>query len=167
MNKQTKQLPKRILLLMAMRWPLSFTFVQKVIKKRLLGCTGSTNFMYGFECQFWNIKAHNVWLADTICNDHEMIVIWEGTKFSSGNRIITWTHNIYDFSICENKPVTIWKNCRITTGVIILPGVTIWDNCIIGAWSIVTKDIPSYSLAVWNPCKSIKSLDPNKFVYHE
>ena len=131
------------------------------------GCTWKTSFMYGFECQYGNIKAHNVWLADTICNDHELISIGDWTKFSSGNRIITWTHNIYDFNICENKPVTIGKNCRITTGVIILPGVTIWDNCIIGAWSVITKDIQSYSLAVWNPCKVIKLLDSKKFIYHE
>ena len=41
----------------------------------------------------------------------------------------------------------------------LLPGVTIWDNVVIGAGSVVNKDIPSNSVAVGNPCKVIKSLE--------
>jgi acetyltransferase-like isoleucine patch superfamily enzyme len=55
-------------------------------------------------------------------------------------------------------PVTIGNNVWICTGAIILPGVTIGANCVIGAGSIVTKDIPSNSLAVGNPCKVIRTL---------
>lgn len=157
--RNNKQLHKIILLLMAMHWPLAFWIIQIIIKRYLPYCTWTTNFTYGFECQYGNIKAYNVWLSDTICNDHEMITIGEGTRFSSWNRVITGVHDIYDFSVCNNKPVNIWKNCWITTGVIILPWVSIWDNCIIWAWSVVTKDIPSNSIAVGNPCKVIKRLD--------
>ena len=42
---------------------------------------------------------------------------------------------------------------------VILPGVTIGDHVVIGAGSVVTKDIPSYSLAVGNPCRVIRSLE--------
>ena len=43
--------------------------------------------------------------------------------------------------------------------VVVLPGVTIGDNVVIGAGSVVNKDIPSNSVAVGNPCKVIKSLE--------
>ena len=56
------------------------------------------------------------------------------------------------------KPVTIGNNCWIGGSVTILPGVTIGDNVTIGAGSVVTKDIPSNSVAVGNPCKVIKQL---------
>ena len=47
----------------------------------------------------------------------------------------------------------------IGAGVIILPGVTIGNNVVIGAGSVVTKNIPAYSLAVGNPCRVIKRID--------
>ena len=61
-------------------------------------------------------------------------------------------------------PVTIGDNVWICTGAIVLPGVTIGDGCVIGAGSVVTKDIPPYSLAVGNPCRVIRSLkdEPKK-----
>ena len=56
------------------------------------------------------------------------------------------------------EPVTIGDNVWIGGSVTILPGVTIGDNVTIGAGSVVTKDIPSNSVAVGNPCKVIKHL---------
>lgn len=56
------------------------------------------------------------------------------------------------------EPVTIGDNVWIGGSVTILPGVTIGDNVTIGAGSVVTKDIPSNSVAVGNPCKVIKNL---------
>ena len=56
------------------------------------------------------------------------------------------------------EPVTIGDNVWIGGSVTILPGVTIGDNVTIGAGSVVTKDIPSNSIAVGNPCKVIKAL---------
>lgn len=55
-------------------------------------------------------------------------------------------------------PITIGNDVWIGGGVIVLPGVTIGDNCVIGAGSVVTKSIPSNSLAVGNPCKVIRKL---------
>lgn len=54
------------------------------------------------------------------------------------------------------EPVTIGNNVWIGGSVTILPGVTIGDNVTIGAGSVVTRDIPSNSIAVGNPCKVIK-----------
>ena len=56
------------------------------------------------------------------------------------------------------EPVTIGNNVWIGGSVTILPGVTIGDNVTIGAGSVVTKDIPSNSIAVGNPCKVVKAL---------
>lgn len=55
--------------------------------------------------------------------------------------------------------VTIGNNVYIAANVIILKGVSIGDNCVIGAGSLVTKDIPSNSVAVGNPCRVICSID--------
>ena len=55
-------------------------------------------------------------------------------------------------------PVTIGDNVWICTGAINLPGVSIGNDSVIGAGSVVTKDIPPKSLAVGNPCKVIRKL---------
>lgn len=58
-----------------------------------------------------------------------------------------------------NLPVKIGKRCWIGAGAIILPGVTVGDDTVIGAGSVVTKDIPSGVVAVGNPCRVIKTLE--------
>ncbi|MBU1050842.1 sugar O-acetyltransferase, partial [Candidatus Bipolaricaulota bacterium] len=57
------------------------------------------------------------------------------------------------------KPVSIGMDCWIGGNVVICPGVTIGDRCVIGAGSVVTKDIPDDTLAVGNPAKPIRKLD--------
>ena len=56
------------------------------------------------------------------------------------------------------EPVTIGDNVWIGGSVTILPGVTIGDNVTIGAGSVVTKDIPSDTVAAGNPCKVIRHI---------
>lgn len=56
----------------------------------------------------------------------------------------------------ESKPVSIGDGCWIGEKVCILPGVSIGKKSIIGAGSVVTKDVPDYSIAVGNPAKVIK-----------
>jgi acetyltransferase-like isoleucine patch superfamily enzyme len=50
-------------------------------------------------------------------------------------------------------PIRIGDDCWIGGNVVILPGVTIGDGCTIGAGSVVTKDIPPFSVALGSPCK--------------
>lgn len=57
------------------------------------------------------------------------------------------------------RPITVGNNVWFGAHVCVLPGVTIGDNCVIGAGSVVTKDIPSNSVAVGNPCKVIRKVD--------
>ena len=58
--------------------------------------------------------------------------------------------------------MVIGNNVWIGSGANILPGVSIGDNSIIGAGSIVIKDIPANSVAVGIPAKVIKNLDDKK-----
>ena len=57
-----------------------------------------------------------------------------------------------------NLPVRIGRNCWLGAGVIVMPGVTIGDNSVIGAGSIVTKDIPANVVAVGNPCRVLRQI---------
>lgn len=56
-------------------------------------------------------------------------------------------------------PITIGEDCWLGGGVIVCPGVTIGDRCIIAAGSVVTRDIPSDSLAAGNPAQVKKKLN--------
>ena len=58
-----------------------------------------------------------------------------------------------------NMPVKIGKNCWLGAGVIVLPGITIGDNTIVGAGSVVTKDLPSNVVAVGNPCRVLRQIN--------
>ena len=57
------------------------------------------------------------------------------------------------------KPITIGNDCWIASNVVICGGVTIGDNCVIGAGSVVTRDIPANSLAAGNPCRVIREVE--------
>lgn len=57
------------------------------------------------------------------------------------------------------KPITVGNNVWIGANVCVLPGVTIGDNCVIGAGSVVVRDIPSNTVAVGNPCKVVKIIE--------
>ena len=59
------------------------------------------------------------------------------------------------------RPITVGHNVWIGGNVCVLPGVSIGDNCVIGAGSVVVRDIPANSVAVGNPCKVIKHLPPS------
>jgi maltose O-acetyltransferase len=57
------------------------------------------------------------------------------------------------------KPVTLGRNVWIGGGAILLPGVSIGENAVVGAGSVVTKDVPADCVAVGNPAKVIRRLD--------
>ena len=78
-------------------------------------------------------------------------------------QIITNNHDPYDLWILPCKQVLIKKCAWIGAGATILPGVCIGKHAIVGAGSVVTKDVPDYAVAVGNPAKVIKMLDKEKF----
>lgn len=65
-----------------------------------------------------------------------------------------------------NLPVHIGRNCWLGAGVIVMPGITIGDNTVIGAGSVVTKDIPSGVVAVGNPCKVLRQVGEHDKIYY-
>lgn len=58
----------------------------------------------------------------------------------------------------EYKPISVGSNVWFGAGVLVCPGVTIGDNCVIGAGSVVTKDIPANCVAAGNPCRVIRTV---------
>ena len=59
---------------------------------------------------------------------------------------------------CYAKPVTIGSNIWFGANVVVCSGVTIGDNCVIGAGSVVTRDIPANSFAAGVPCRVIRAI---------
>ena len=57
-----------------------------------------------------------------------------------------------------NLPVRIGRNCWLGAGVVVLPGVSIGDNTVIGAGSVVTRDIPANVVAVGSPCRVLRPI---------
>ena len=64
--------------------------------------------------------------------------------------------NMFDLEYA--KPITIGSNCWFATNVTVCGGVTIGEGCVIGAGSVVTRDIPPYSLAAGVPCRVIRTI---------
>lgn len=60
--------------------------------------------------------------------------------------------------LCYAKPVHIGNDCWFGASVTVCPGVTIGDNCVIGAGSVVTRDIPKDSFAAGVPCRVIRKI---------
>ena len=57
-----------------------------------------------------------------------------------------------------NMPVRIGRNCWIGAGAIILPGITIGDNVVVGAGSVVTRDLPDIVVGGGNPCRVLREV---------
>ena len=102
--------------------------------------------------------------------DDGHIYVGDSTMFAPGVIVATAGHpilpelreTVYQY----NMPVHIGKNCWIGAGAIILPGVTIGDQVVVGAGSVVTKDLPSNVVAVGNPCRVIREINEHDRIYY-
>lgn len=106
-----------------------------------------------------NIYGHVVWGTEpwliTIGNN---VHITDGVKFlTHEGGVLVFQKDIPDLEV--SKPIRIGNNVFIGNNVLLLPGVELGDNIVIGAGSIVTKNIPNNSLAVGCPAKVIKTYD--------
>lgn len=88
---------------------------------------------------------------DVNINTHFTIMTHDFANFVFRNYMLDYVNN------CGK--VIIGNNIYIGTKVTILRGVTIGDNCVIGAGSVVTKDIPANSVAVGVPCKVVSTIE--------
>lgn len=102
--------------------------------------------------------------------DDTHIYVGDCTMFGPNVTVATAGHPILphlrEKGYQYNASVRIGRNCWIGAGAIILPGVTIEDNTVIGAGSVVTKDIPSNVVAVGNPCKVLRPIGERDKEYY-
>lgn len=97
----------------------------------------------------------------------ELIYIGKGVAVTSGVMILCHQRDLKDYKPgmfamdCPFKEgkVVVKDGAHLGIGSIIMPGVTIGEGAIIGAGSVVTRDIPPYSVAVGAPAKVIKTFE--------
>ena len=65
-----------------------------------------------------------------------------------------------------NAPIRIGRNCWLGANVVVVPGVTIGDNVVVGAGSVVTRDLPDNVVAVGNPCKILREVNDRDREYY-
>jgi acetyltransferase-like isoleucine patch superfamily enzyme len=86
------------------------------------------------------------------------ITIEDDVQIAANVQLISNNHDPYDRMVIICKPVLIKKKAWIGAGATILPGVTVGENAIVGAGSVVTKDVPDNAVVAGNPAKLIKML---------
>ena len=105
-----------------------------------------------------HIGQHVGIFENTLINPNSPVTI--GDEVGIGTEVMIWTHGAWldvtqgfpsDFG-----PVTIGNNVWLPARTIMLPNTSIGDNCVIGIGSIITKSIPSNSMAAGSPCKVLK-----------
>lgn len=140
----------------------------ELIKKIL----GKTKEKYVIEQPFICDYGYNIEIGENFYANHNLIIldpakvifkdnVFIGPNCSFYTAFHPLEYNIRNEGLEQAKPIIVGNNVWLGGNVIVLPGVSIGDNVVIGAGSVVTKDIPSNSLAVGNPCKVIKKLPEN------
>src|SRR5689334_21555713 len=118
-----------------------------------------------FYCDYgYNIKLGEKVFFNFNCVvlDVAQVTIGSRTLFGPNVQIYTATHPI-DHKIRASglefaKPITIGEDVWVGGSAVICPGVTIGDRSVIGAGSVVTRDIPADVFAAGNPCRVIRQL---------
>ena len=113
----------------------------------------------------WIYANYNLTLVD---DTH--IYVGDDTMFGPNVTLATAGHPIDPTlrgrGLQFNMPIRIGKRCWLGAGVIVMPGVTIGDDTVIGAGSVVTKDIPSGVVAVGNPCRVLRPVGEHDREYY-
>lgn len=136
------------------------------IIRKLFGKTGERFLIeQPFYCDYgYNIEIGEYFFANVNCVilDEAKVTFGDHVFIAPGCGFYTAGH---PFNVEQrNKgleyahPITIGNNVWIGAQVCVLPGVSIGDNSVIGAGSVVSKNIPANVLAVGNPCKVIREI---------
>lgn len=137
------------------------------LMKKILGKIGDT---FCIEQNFWCDYGTNIEIGENFYANHNLVIL-DGAKVTFGDNVFiapncgfyTAGHPL-DYKIRNSGleyalPIKVGNNVWIGGNVCVMPGVTIGDNTVIGAGSVVTKDIPSNVVAAGNPCKVIRTID--------
>lgn len=150
-----------------------FEKIEKIVKE-LLGKSEGAFINPPFYCDYgFNIEVGKNFYANYNCTilDVGKVTIGDNCMFAPNVAIYTAGHPIhpdsrnsmYEYGI----PVSIGDNCWLGGNTIVCPGVKIGNNVVIGAGSVVTKDIPDWSIAAVNPCRVIRTIteEDRKYYY--
>lgn len=137
----------------------------EIIKELVSGYNPYVFIEGGFECVFGkNIHFKGMSMINCGCTflDSNIIEIGHCALFGPGCKIICTNHALDGEErlkgLFNDEPITIGDNVWLGANVTVLPGVTIGKNAIIGAGSVVTKDIPENVIAVGNPCRVLREV---------
>lgn len=146
--------------------PPEKTEERKALLKQLLGSVKNNYHMeQPFQCDY----GYNISLGENFYSNHNLIILDPGKVEFGDNVFIGPNCGFYtaehptdaetrNQGLEYAKPIKVGNNVWFGGNVVVLGGVTIGDNTVIGAGSIVTKDIPSNVIAVGSPCKVIKRI---------
>ena len=152
-----------------------FDEIGKIVKE-LLGKSDGAFINPPFYCDYGShIEVGKNFFANYNCTiiDVAKVTIGDNCQMAPNVAIYTAGHplhpvsrnSLYEYGIS----VTIGDNVWIGGNTVILPGVHIGSNTVIGAGSVVTKDIPDWVVAAGNPCRVIKKIteDDKKYYYKD
>ncbi len=153
--------------------PRSETETRTEYLRNLLGKMGSNCYI---EPPIHIDHGYNIFLGDNVYMNTGCVIldqcpvkIGDNTLFGPRVNVYCAIHPIDSYVrnllVEGGKPITIGNNCWIGGNATICPGVTIGDNVVIGAGSVVVKDIPSNTIAVGNPCKVIREITEEDHKY--
>ena len=134
--------------------------------RELLGRIGSgTTVQPPFGCDYgYNVSVgDNVYINfNTVILDCAPVTIGHGTQIGPGVQLLAADHprdphvrrDLLEFA----RPISIGSNVWIGAAALVFPGVSVGDDSIVGAGSVVTRDIPAGVVAVGNPCRVVRGL---------
>ena len=135
-----------------------FQGIAQVVKV-LLGTSDGAFINPPFYCDYGShIHTGKNFFANYNCTiiDVTKVIIGDNCQMAPNVAIYTAGHPIHPAT--RNTAYEYGKEVRIGGNTVICPGVTIGDCCVIGAGSVVTRDIPAWTVAAGNPCRVIRSI---------
>jgi maltose O-acetyltransferase len=142
---------------------------QRAVLRELLGAFGEDSHIrpplhcdYGYQTF---VGARTFANFGLMILDVATITIGDDVQIGPNVQLLTPTHPVEPGPRRDKweaaKPIVIGDNVWLGGGAIVCPGVTIGQNTVVGAGAVVTRDLPANVVAVGNPARVIRHLDPN------